>query len=201
MTQGDAREVCRQYGMLLWEPRSQDTLDLWNSRKSAIFALLSNPVEPWIGLIHDGFQNANLSNFRWVSGEPEVTWAAWASGEPDNLHRDHCFRIRQNKFGSWNCDDVIYSALCVKTDFEITVNSSIVSSVYVKVEENSSGTQRVTKHRHGSMVTGDNLWLMAPIVPSASTDLDSCVLACHEQPPCVMVVTDPLCRIFFDVTG
>ncbi|XP_055862893.1 uncharacterized protein LOC106063032 [Biomphalaria glabrata] len=61
----------------------------------------------WIGMHYSVKKKYHI----WDTGV-DVTWAAWNTGEPDNMPTDKCVRIRTTlNFGTWTCS-ALFMAVC-----------------------------------------------------------------------------------------
>ena len=70
----DARKLCQDVGGKLPEPR--------NSQENDFLQRLFHTIWFFLGLT----QTDPDSRYKWTSDGLAVTWTAWASGQPQNLH-------------------------------------------------------------------------------------------------------------------
>ena len=92
-------------------------------------------LEPWVGLVHDGSQNGNNDNFRWLD-TGSVSFLPWPSGEPNGLPADGCVRIRSNSFGTKQCTHFGYSAVCQPSgDYVVVGGDCLMSQQHASVSQ------------------------------------------------------------------
>ena len=112
-------ESCGKHVGIMWESCGNHVGIMWESCGNQVGIMWEScdcrtepAAEPWVGLVHDGSQDANETSFRWLDAG-RVTFLAWSPAEPNELGGvARCSRIKLDRFATKSCDFFGFSTLC-----------------------------------------------------------------------------------------
>ncbi|KAK7089479.1 uncharacterized protein [Littorina saxatilis] len=193
----DALSKCQRFDMTLLELRNQTELDTWNSLKSSLFALQkeTRKEEPWLGLVHDGSQYGNMTNYRWRDSGT-VTFLSWtlSNSEPDGLPTQGCVRVRNNRFGTKECSYYGYSTVCQN---KLSTNTTVSIPIFQRTYFQQNGKQTYSRYNYEKLGDSPKLWLVAMPVTSGVRDVISCAFLCQGSSSCVADFTPAFgCQVY-----